>query len=425
MGTRLELFRPSNTNSVPAGQLKNQNNTPKSFVSHGRDHEPSPAAGFSEMNHNHVQTTSVVSTEQHGNKPEYDKFGLLHLAMDIQHMPKTPSDKFSKSNNIAGFSITDRGDDICHIGRVDSSGKCESAPTKELRRSEESRAAVDLIKRRSTSQMSQTDDEDKPELPLRAARLPFTGASPPIKRPSAMNVMYTNRANLQHTINVQQRLFTQQLGDRFTLFGKTICPPPLPARRHRDPENNICDKSKGVRSSPSTVGGLNGTSRTVLREPNGNGSPTKEGYGDVDLEWVVKRRSDGTRYITRRPVRNRMLKERARRVEEERRCLTTDDDDAMSELKVGRYWNKEDRKRHVESARSKRREKEASQRQRIEADARAPEPSNIVELSRRKMMRQRGRKTLDSFTTVQELLAHGSRESHGKMKHPLLSVTTV
>ena len=100
-----------------------------------------------------------------------------------------------------------------------------------------------------------------------------------------MNVMYTNRANLQHTINVQQRLFKQQLGDRFTLFGRTICPPPppLPTHRRRDPENNICDKKKDVRSSPPVVGSLNGTSYVVQPELNGNGSPTKEGYTQYSL----------------------------------------------------------------------------------------------------------------------------------------------
>ena len=36
------------------------------------------------------------------------------------------------------------------------------------------------------------------------------------------------------------------------------------------------------------------------------------------MEWVVKIRADGTRYITRRPVRNRILKERAKQLAEER-----------------------------------------------------------------------------------------------------------
>ncbi|ESO07314.1 hypothetical protein HELRODRAFT_76719, partial [Helobdella robusta] len=75
------------------------------------------------------------------------------------------------------------------------------------------------------------------------------------------------------------------------------------------------------------------------------------------MEWVVKRRADGTRYITRRPVRSRILKERARQVAEER-CGITTDDDAMSEMKIGRYWSREERKKHLEQAREHKRQKE-------------------------------------------------------------------
>lgn len=51
------------------------------------------------------------------------------------------------------------------------------------------------------------------------------------------------------------------------------------------------------------------------------------------MEWKVKRRPDGSRYIARRPVRNRILKNRAIKISEERAGLTTEDD-TISELKV-------------------------------------------------------------------------------------------
>lgn len=51
------------------------------------------------------------------------------------------------------------------------------------------------------------------------------------------------------------------------------------------------------------------------------------------MEWKVKRRSDGTRYIARRPIRNRILRNRAIRISEERAGATTEDD-TISELKV-------------------------------------------------------------------------------------------
>lgn len=51
------------------------------------------------------------------------------------------------------------------------------------------------------------------------------------------------------------------------------------------------------------------------------------------MEWKVKRRADGSRYIARRPVRNRILKNRAIRISEERAGITTEED-TISELKV-------------------------------------------------------------------------------------------
>lgn len=54
------------------------------------------------------------------------------------------------------------------------------------------------------------------------------------------------------------------------------------------------------------------------------------------MEWKVKRRPDGTRYIARRPVRNRILKNRALKISEERAGLTTEDD-TISELKVIKF----------------------------------------------------------------------------------------
>ena len=67
----------------------------------------------------------------------------------------------------------------------------------------------------------------------------------------------------------------------------------------------------------------------------------------------MKKRPDGSRYITRRPTRERLLRDRALAICQERAGLTTDDD-TMSELKLGRYWSKEERKQHVEKAREKR-----------------------------------------------------------------------
>ncbi|XP_016108335.1 PDZ domain-containing RING finger protein 4-like [Sinocyclocheilus grahami] len=85
------------------------------------------------------------------------------------------------------------------------------------------------------------------------------------------------------------------------------------------------------------------------------------------MEWKVKVRSDGTRYITKRPVRDRLLRERALKIKEERSGGMTTDDDAMSEMKMGRYWSKEERKQHLLRAKEQRRRREFMQRSRLES----------------------------------------------------------
>ena len=92
-------------------------------------------------------------------------------------------------------------------------------------------------------------------------------------------------------------------------------------------------------------------------------------------------RPDGTRYITRRLVRSKILRERARQLHEER-CGMTTDDDAMSELKVGRYWSKDERKRHLEKAREYRKKKEQAQKSRADAAREAGDKANNQEIGR-------------------------------------------
>ena len=242
------------------------------------------------------------------------------------------------------------------------------------------------------------------------------------------DVMYTNRENLQHTIMVQQKLFQQQIMQKHAAavasnslkeVGKDLSgkPPPLPPpngsqQQHGSPSRGDKDKS----GSPQ------------------QGSPSHQAAGTSEveaptMEYVVKRRADGTRYIARRPIRSRMLKERAKKINEER-CGMTTDDDAMSEMKVGRYWNKVERKRHVEKSRQ-RKEKARAKMETLKEDSEqggketAQAQLNIVELSHRKMMKHKGKKVFDDFTTIQEMMVHGARDSGKASYNPLLSVTTV
>ncbi|XP_052575958.1 E3 ubiquitin-protein ligase PDZRN3 isoform X1 [Peromyscus californicus insignis] len=148
------------------------------------------------------------------------------------------------------------------------------------------------------------------------------------------------------------------------------------------------------------------------------------------MEWKVKIRSDGTRYITKRPVRDRLLRERALKIREERSGLTTDDD-AMSEMKMGRYWSKEERKQHLVKAKEQRRRREFMMQSRLDclkeqqaADDR--KEMNILELSHKKMMKKRNKKIFDNWMTIQELLTHGTKSPDGtRVYNSFLSVTTV
>ncbi|XP_062398005.1 PDZ domain-containing protein 4 [Sardina pilchardus] len=164
------------------------------------------------------------------------------------------------------------------------------------------------------------------------------------------------------------------------------------------------------------------------------------------MEWKVKIRSDGTRYVAKRPVRDRLLKARAMQIREERSGMTTDDD-AVSEMKMGRYWSKEERKQQLLRAREHRRRREFMMQSRLEylrerdcatqeretvltatsqQNSPARSSSYILELSQRKSMKKRNRRILDNWITIQELLTHGSRSSDGqKVYNSLLSVTTV
>ncbi|XP_023811429.1 PDZ domain-containing RING finger protein 4 [Oryzias latipes] len=151
------------------------------------------------------------------------------------------------------------------------------------------------------------------------------------------------------------------------------------------------------------------------------------------MEWKVKIRSDGTRYITKRPVRDKILRERALKIKEERSGGMTTDDDAMSEMKMGRYWSKEERKQHLVRAKEQRRRREFMQRSRLESLRENPQSSNegrkevsIIELSHKKMMKKRNKKILDSWMTIQELMTHGAKAPEGaNVNNAFLSVTTV
>lgn len=232
-----------------------------------------------------------------------------------------------------------------------------------------------------------------------------------------VEVMYTNKANLQHTIMVQQNLFHQQwlAKQKLKAHVDNETEPNATAPSFQQPHPSVPDAVGLAASRPLPAS----TSRCLDKTAPPVAVTTGSG---VQMEWVVKRRADGSRYITRRPVRSRILKERARKLAEERCGLTTDDD-AVSELKVGRYWSKEERKRHLAKARHHRRQKEMLLRQQMESSMENHELRRegfLPESSDRKAARQRDKTPEDATANADSI---GGRES--KSYSPLLSVTTV
>ncbi|XP_078596422.1 E3 ubiquitin-protein ligase PDZRN3-like [Branchiostoma floridae x Branchiostoma japonicum] len=144
---------------------------------------------------------------------------------------------------------------------------------------------------------------------------------------------------------------------------------------------------------------------------------------DGNFEWKVKIRSDGSRYITRRPVRDRLLKERAMKIQEERMGLTTDDE-AISEMKLGRYWTREERREHLQRAKDQKRRREFMERARLDILKESNNENPILEMSQKKMSKKGKGKIMDNFMTVQELLAQRVTDG-SKTLGPLVTLTTV
>ncbi|KAG9353097.1 hypothetical protein JZ751_017673 [Albula glossodonta] len=106
-----------------------------------------------------------------------------------------------------------------------------------------------------------------------------------------------------------------------------------------------------------------------------------------------------------RSIRNQLLKERASRLADERGGVTTDEE-TSNDVKIGRYWNKTERRQHLLLAREQRLQQQARGGP---SSGEARHASTVLELSHRKLSRLRNRKLLDSWTTVEELLTHGTR----------------
>lgn len=146
-----------------------------------------------------------------------------------------------------------------------------------------------------------------------------------------------------------------------------------------------------------------------------------KGLPGVEAEWKVRRSKDGKHIYIRKqsskPNKSRFLKERAERLCAERTGITTDDD--ANTIYLGKFWNKEERKRQLLRHRLKR---EKLLERKVAKDAVPPNPMDTVMADIvQKRMTAPGH-VFDDFLTVEEILAQ--RNKDGFLQGPI-HVTTV
>ncbi|XP_037809809.1 slo-interacting protein 1 [Lucilia sericata] len=190
------------------------------------------------------------------------------------------------------------------------------------------------------------------------------------------NILDKNKeTNVHRNMLLKQHLFNQKM-----CLEKSLQPHPLqqrtPCYYQQQPDQIQCPQFTApnlsqyhfVSSQEVNNLSLNNKmpkSSTTVASTIAN-NPKKE---EETMVWKVKRRPDGTRYIVRRPAKNRVIKDRNSRmnVERLRNDITTTEDDTISEIKTGRYWTKEERKKHIEKAKERRQQQQLIQQQQNKA----------------------------------------------------------
>ncbi|XP_037303850.2 uncharacterized protein LOC119193983 [Pungitius pungitius] len=155
---------------------------------------------------------------------------------------------------------------------------------------------------------------------------------------------------------------------------------------------------------------------------------------------------------TSRISRNQLLRDRASKLADERSGMSTDEE-TNTDMLMGRYWSRMERREHFLLAREQRQQQQMQARGGTLRDvilrgggggASVGDAgmldgrggggfgdgrcNTVLELSQRKLSRLRNRKLLDDWTTVEELLTHGTRlNNHDDLMctSSLLTVTTV
>lgn len=146
---------------------------------------------------------------------------------------------------------------------------------------------------------------------------------------------------------------------------------------------------------------------------------------------------------TSRVSRNQLLRDRASQLADERSGMSTDEE-TSADMLLGRYWSRTERREHFLLAREQKQQhargggasglgsgppRSPVSESRAGGALTDTRCNTVLEMSQRKLSRLRNRKMLDDWTTVEELLTHGTRlDSHDQpmlCASPLLTVTTV
>ena len=197
--------------------------------------------------------------------------------------------------------------------------------------------------------------------------------------------------------------------------------------RHKErSESKEKDKSEHKRSKKDSSRSTSG-SRAPRDEhtPAHKQSDDQQSCGEnggMKVEWRVRRNKDGSRiFVSKkmRPAKQKLLRERAQKLAEERRGLTTDDE--TQSVYLGRYWNRDDRRKQLDKVREARRVKKAEfDAELLNGGAQKRNDLAIIQLTQKKMACVD--QTFDDFVTVDEILQQRNRM--GLSNGPIF-VTTV
>ncbi|XP_060714020.1 uncharacterized protein LOC132837977 [Tachysurus vachellii] len=264
-----------------------------------------------------------------------------------------------------------------------------------------------------------------------AQHTPHTHATLP-----AQHTHYTSRTRPKHAIS-QPSLSSSNDDHHFAPLPESYChdnrgrsfTEPLTGGRQEREKETSGDRERGrfhtLSHTPSQEGNDTWPKTTNRHGPYS----TLEGHMTTTTSSACKSPAG---VVNPRAMRNQLLRERALRLADERSGgISTDDETNVEIRRAGRYWSRSERREQVLQKQRQKREalRGGGANSNTSMGGDSSGYSVLMELSQRKLSRLRNRKLLDDWTTVEELLTHGTRlgthDEHIQIPNSLLTVTTV